>query len=95
MSALLSVTITVTDPEKLKSYISKVPSTMAPHGAKMLSRGKVAKVLNGNVAHQMEAVFEFPSEDAIDTWFNSDAYQAIVAIREEAAHMNIAVVHPF
>ena len=95
MSALLSVTIAVKDPEKLKDYISKVPPTMAPHGAKMLARGKLAKVLNGNVAHQMEVVFEFPSEDALDAWFNSDAYQAIVAIREEAAHMNIAVVHPF
>jgi uncharacterized protein (DUF1330 family) len=95
MSALLSVTIAVKDSEKLKNYISKVPSTMAPHGAKMLSRGKVAKVLNGEVEHQMEAVFEFPSEDAIDAWFNSDAYQAIVAIREEAAHMNISMLHPF
>ena len=95
MSALVSVTIQVKDPEKLKSYISQVPPTMAPHGAKMLSRGKIAKVLNGEVAHQMEAVFEFPSEDAIDAWFNSDAYQAIVAIREEAAHMNIVVLSPF
>ena len=95
MSALLSVTITVKDPEKLKNYISKVPSTMAPHGAKMLSRGKVGKVLNGKIAHQMEVVFEFPSEDAIDAWFNSDAYQAIVSIREEAAHMTISVLHPF
>jgi uncharacterized protein (DUF1330 family) len=95
MSALVSVTIQVKDPEKLKSYISQVPATMAPHGAKMLSRGKIAKVLNGEVAHQMEAVFEFPSEDAIDAWFNSDAYRAIVAIREEAAHMNIVVLSPF
>jgi uncharacterized protein (DUF1330 family) len=95
MSALLSVTIAVKDPEKLKDYISKVPPTMAPHGAKMLARGKLAKVLNGEIAHQMEALFEFPSEDAIDAWFNSDAYQAIVSIREEAAHMNIAVLHPF
>ena len=95
MSALLSVTIRVKNPEKLKSYISQVPATMAPHGAKMLSRGKVAKALNGEVAHQMEAVFEFPSEDAIDAWFNSDAYQAIVSIREEAAHMTIGVLHPF
>ena len=95
MSALLSVTVTIKDPEKLKNYISQVPATMAPHGAKMVARGKVAKALNGEVAHQMEALFEFPSEDAIDAWFNSDAYQAIVAIREEAAHMDILVLHPF
>jgi uncharacterized protein (DUF1330 family) len=95
MSALLSVTIQVKDPVKLKSYISQVPATMAPHGAKMLSRGKNSKVLNGEVAHQMEVVFEFPSEDAIDAWLNSSAYQALVATREEAAHMNIAVLSPF
>ena len=95
MSALLSVNIQVKDPVKLKSYIAQVPSTMAPHGAKMLSRGKIAKVLNGEVAHQMEVVFEFPSEDAIDAWFKSSAYQALVAIREEGAHMNIAVLSPF
>ena len=95
MSALLSATVQVKNPEKLKSYISQVPATMAPHGAKMLSRGKVAKLLNGEVAHQIEVVFEFPGEDAIDAWFNSDAYQALVAIREEAAHMNIAVLSPF
>jgi hypothetical protein len=40
-------------------------------------------------------VFEFPSEDAINAWFNSSAYQALVATREEAAHMNIAVLSPF
>ena len=95
MSALLSVTIQVKDQEKLKSYISQVPPTMAPHGAKMIARGKVGKVLNGEFSHQMEAVFEFPSEEAIDTWFNSAEYQALVSIREEAAHMNIGVLHPF
>ena len=95
MSALLTVTIQVKDPEKLKSYIQKVPPTMGPHGAKMIARGKVAKVLNGEFNHQMEAIFEFPSEEAIDTWFNSAEYQALVATREEAAHMNIGVLHPF
>ena len=95
MSALLSVTIQVKDPAKLKEYISQVPATMAAHGSRMIGRGKVSKVLNGEVSHQMEAYFEFPSAEAIDTWFNSDAYQALVGIREEAAHMNIAVLDPF
>ena len=95
MSALLSVTIQVKNPEKLKSYISQVPATMAPHGAKMLARGKVKTVLNGDFPHQMEAVFSFPDVAAIESWFNSDAYQALVEIREEAAHMNIAILESF
>lgn len=95
MSALLTVTIQVKDPAKLKEYISQVPETMAAHGSRMLGRGKVTKVLNGEFPHQMEAFFEFPSAEAIDEWFSSDAYQALVGIREEAAHMNIAVLDPF
>ena len=95
MPAVLSVTIEVKDPIKLKSYIGQVPATMAPHGAKMVGRGKVQKVLNGEIAHQMEALFEFPSTEAIDSWFNSDAYQALKEIREEAAHMNIVILESF
>ena len=95
MSALLSVTIQVKDPAKLKEYISQVPATMAPYGSKMVGRGKVSKILNGEISHQMEALFEFPSAEAVDNWFNSDAYQALIGMREEAAHMNISVLEPF
>ena len=93
--ALLSVTIEVKNPEKLKKYISQVPATMKPFGAKMLARGKKQTVLNGDCAHQMEAVFEFPSVDAIENWHASDAYQALIPIREEAAHMNIVILESF
>ena len=95
MTALLSVTIQVKDPEKLKSYISQVPATMAPYGAKKVARGKLSKVLNGEFNHQMEAVFEFADEASIEAWYNSDAYQALAGIREEAAHMTIAILTSF
>lgn len=93
--ALLSATIQVKNPEKLKEYISQVPATMKPFGAKMLARGKKQKVLNGDCAHQMQATFEFPSAEAIENWYASDAYQALIPIREEAAHMNIVILDSF
>ena len=93
--ALLSATIQVKNPEKLKEYISQVPATMKPFGAKMLARGKKQKVLNGDCAHQMQATFEFQSADAIENWYASDAYQALIPIREEAAHMNIVIWDSF
>ena len=95
MTALLSVTIEVKDPERLKEYISQVPATMAPHGAKMLSRGKIVKMLNGEHAHQMEVLFEFPSAEHLDAWYNSDAYQALIPLRNEASSMKLAVLQPF
>ena len=45
MTALLSVTIRVKDPERLKEYMAEVPATMKPFGAKMLSRGRVINQL--------------------------------------------------
>ena len=95
MSAILSATIRVKNQAKLKEYISQVPATMAPHGAKMLGRGKVVKVLNGDVEYQISAFFSFPDADAIETWYNSDAYQALVSIREEGADMNIVILESF
>ena len=95
MATLMSATVQVKDPEKLKVYVSQVGATMAPHGGKMVARGKVAKQINGHVTHQIEALFEFPSAEAIDTWYASDAYQALIPNRDEAADVAIRVLNPF
>ena len=95
MATLMSGTVQVKDPEKLKVYVSKVGATMAPHGGKMVARGKVAKQISGEVKHQIEAVFEFPNADAIDTWYGSDAYQALIPNRDEAADVTIVVLDSF
>ena len=95
MSALLSVTIKVKNPEKFKEYISQVPATMAPHGGEKIGRGKLAKTLVGDVAHHMEALFQFPSTDALDQWYNSSEYQALAPLRDESAEMTLAVLESF
>ena len=95
MATLMSATVQVKDPEKLKVYVSQVGATMAPHGGKMVARGKVAKQLSGEVKHQIEALFEFPSAEAIDAWYESEAYQALIPNRDEAAYVTIAVLNPF
>ena len=95
MSTYLSAIITVKNPEKLKEYISQVPATMAPFGAKLVCRGKVQSVLAGEAKHQIEAVFEFESASKIDEWYQSDAYQALIPAREEGANMAISILEGF
>ena len=95
MPALLSVTVEVKDSERLQAYIAKAPETMEPHGARMLTRGKISKHINGSRSHHVEVIFEFPSSDAIEAWYNSDAYQALIPLRDEAAEVNISVLTPF
>ena len=43
-------------------------------------------MLNGAHDHQIEAVFEFPSTEVMKT-VCSDAYQVLIPIREEVAHI--------
>ena len=95
MPALLSVTVQIQDLDKLKHYMAKVPDTMQPFGARLISRGKVIEMLHGSLPHQMEATFEFESEQLIEKWYQSDAYQALISERDAAAKMNIAILSPF
>jgi len=95
MATLMSATVQVKDPEKLQVYVSQVGATIASHGGKMVARGKVAKQISGEVKHQIEAMFEFPSAEAIDTWYESDAYQALIPNRDEAAYVTIVVLQSF
>lgn len=95
MSVLVSATVQMKNPEKFKEYASKVPETMGVHGGKMVARGKLSKPLAGEYNHQVEALFEFPTQDAAQAWYDSDDYQALVALRNEAAHVNIAILESF
>ncbi len=94
MPALLSVTVEIKNPDRLKTYIAQAPATMAPHGAKMVARGKISKHIDGSRGHHIEALFEFPTAEAIDAWYNSDAYQALIPLRDEAANITISVLDP-
>ncbi|MAA80478.1 MAG: hypothetical protein CL916_14575 [Deltaproteobacteria bacterium] len=95
MPTYLSAIITVKNPEKLKEYISQVPATMAPFGATLVFRGKVHTVLNGEEKHHIEAVFSFESAAKIEAWYQSDAYQSLIPVRDEGANMTISILEGF
>ena len=92
MAKLMSATVQVKDPQKLKAYVMQMGATMAPH---MTAHGKVAKQLSGEVTHQLETLFEFPIAESIDTWYDSDAYQTLILNRDEAAHVTVAALDSF
>lgn len=69
--------------------------SMEPYGGKLMLRAKVEKVIHGPIPHQVIALFEFPDSAAIDTWYNSDEYQALVPLRDEAAVIRFAVAESF
>jgi uncharacterized protein (DUF1330 family) len=81
--------ITVIDTDKWSEYRSKVPATLIRWGGELEFRGKQVCVLGGNYPHTDCVVIRFPTMEALNSWFNSDEYQALIPIREQAAKMDL------
>ncbi len=89
MTAFFVATVKVKDPEKFQEYAQKAGETFAPHGGEPVLRGKAGDVLAGQIDHQAVGIVRFPDQGALSAWFNSDAYQRIIPLRDEAADMTI------
>jgi uncharacterized protein (DUF1330 family) len=90
MGALTVARLTIKDPDKFKDYASKAPQTMEDFGAEFLFRGSGGKNLSGGGAdHQVTVIYRFPSLEDADQWYASQAYQSLIALRDEAADIQI------
>jgi len=89
MTAFFIATTSIKDQEKFQLYAQKAGATFAPHGGEPVLRGKVEGTLNGNSDHQAVGIIKFPNMEALQAWFDSDAYQEIIPLRDEAADMTI------
>jgi uncharacterized protein (DUF1330 family) len=87
MSAYVIGHINVKDAEKWEAYRREVPSTLEPWRGQVVFRGQLASVLAGEHSHSYTVVIQFPDQQAVQGWYRSSAYQALVALRNEAADM--------
>lgn len=81
--------ITVRDPEKWEQYRAAVPATVAPWGGELVFRGRRTSVLAGNHSHTDTVVLRFPDAAALEAWFQSPAYQALIPLRQQAADVDL------
>lgn len=88
-SAYVVANITILDQNKWAEYRSKVGTTLTPWGAELIFRGKKVEVLSGENVHTDTVVIRFPSLKALNNWMKSDAYQALIPIREQGAKMDL------
>lgn len=81
--------ITVKNPGLWADYRNKVPETLAPWGAELVFRGKQIAVLAGENPHAEIVVIRFPDITALNDWFSSAAYQALIPLRLQAADIDL------
>ncbi|MBK7355827.1 DUF1330 domain-containing protein [Propionivibrio sp.] len=79
--------INVIDPEKWARYRQQVPATLAPWGAELVFRGNRAAILAGDDCHSSIVVIRFPDCAAVNSWYQSAAYQALIPLRQQAAEV--------
>ena len=89
MSACVIGHITVKDADKWAQYRAQVPATLAPWGAELLFRGQISSVLSGTHGHSDTVVIRFPDSAAIQGWYQSAAYQALIPLRQAAAEIDL------
>ena len=81
--------ITVKDAQKWAEYCSRVPATIAPWNAELVFRGRRVALLGGEHNRSDTVVLRFPDRAAVDAWFHSAAYQALIPLRREAADVDL------
>ena len=84
MPAYLYATLDVSDPVAYEQYRLQVPAVIAAHGGRYLVRGGVTEVLEGDVQPMRQVILEFADMARLKAFYNSPAYQTLVAVRKGA-----------
>jgi uncharacterized protein (DUF1330 family) len=80
------VEIEITDRAAYEAYRTGVPDIIAAHGGRILVRGEDPQPFDGAVPHRRRVIVEFDSPEAVKTFYDSDAYQAVLPIRLNASN---------
>ena len=90
-TALWIAHVHVTDPEAYARYAKGATEAIAAHGGVFLARGGRYVQLEGN-DRARNVVARFPSLEAAQACYRSDAYQAALAHAKGAAVRDLVVV---
>ena len=71
------------DPEMFRDYPPRVAPLLAKHGAKLLAMDTEAKALEGK-SKTMNAIIEFPLEEAAHNFYNDSEYQSFIHLRHRS-----------
>ena len=81
------VELEIADPAAYEAYRTKVPDIISAHGGRILVRGGDPQLFDGPMPQQRRFIIvEFDSPEAVETFYHSDAYQAVLPIRLKASN---------
>ena len=85
--------VNIFDMARYQEYMHLIKPQIEASGGKYLARGGPHKVLEGDWAPDRLVIFEFPSMESVEKFYNSKDYQDHTkAMREECSSAKIVVV---
>ena len=82
MASYLVANYNVTDQEGYDAYVAAVVPTILSHGGKILVAGPGSVGVEGSPG-STTVVLEFPSREALEGWYKSPEYEAIIRLRTD------------
>ena len=82
----------ITDQKTYEEYKRRVAPLVAKFGGRFLVRGGKHTVLEGTWRPHRLVVIEFPTIEALDTWYHSPEYAPVLALRQPAATVQLVAV---
>jgi len=92
MPAYIIARVNVTDPEQYAKYRAVTPAAVAAFGGKFIVRGGDMDTLEGPEETNRVVVLEFESMDKAREFYNSDLYQAAIALRQPASEAQFVLL---
>ena len=92
MSAYLIADTNITDHQTYDEYKRQVAPVIAKFGGRFLVRGGKHELLEGNWQVHRLVVIEFPSMEALKSWYSSSEYAPLLAMRQPAATDHLVAV---
>jgi uncharacterized protein (DUF1330 family) len=80
------VEVEIADPAAYEAYRTAVPDIISAHGGRILVRGGNPQPLDGALPQSRRVIVEFDSPEDVKTFYDSEAYQAVLPIRVNASN---------
>lgn len=80
---IVTSTINPDEMESLQAYVQSVMPMLLEIGGKVIKRTKITDVYFGEKPAEMLLVMDFPSKQALKDLFDSEAYQAVIPLRNK------------
>jgi len=87
--------VEVTNPDRYKDYTAHTEDTLQPYGGRFIVRGGDKEILEGDWQPHRLVVIEFPDRESARGWYDSEAYRAILPIRQEASNGSLVLVEGY